>query len=202
MFSRLKRAWWDEYRTWKERPLDDDWVCLWADGIHNGLRGDSGRLCALVVICANGCGEQHFPAREDGVRESAQSWRELLPDLKRRGLRKPSKLALGDGALGFWAALPQVYPETPGQRCRAHKTSNVLKNLPKSSQAKAKEDLREVWMAETRDRAKPAFDHRLARYRDKYPKAADCLQKSREALPAFYDLPAKYWGHLRTTNVI
>ncbi len=121
--------------------------------------------------------------------------------MKRRGLRKLSKLALGDGALGFWAALPQVYPETPGQRCRVHKTSNVLKNLPKSSQAKTKEGLHQIWMAETREQAESAFDHWLARYQDKYPKAAVCPQKEREALLAIYDFPAKHWVHLCTTNV-
>ncbi len=183
--SRLKLAWWDGYRTWKERPLDDDWMCLWADGIHSGLRGDGGRLRALVVIGANARLEEHFPALEGGVRELAQSWRELLLGQERRGLRKPPKLAVGDGAPGFWSALLQVYPETPGQCCRVHKTSNVLKNLPKSSQAKAKEGLHQIWMAETREQAESDFGHWSAQYRDKYPKDADCPPKDREALSAF-----------------
>ncbi|MYA36257.1 MAG: IS256 family transposase [Gammaproteobacteria bacterium] len=200
--SRLKREWWDEYHAWRKRGLDDDWVYLWADGIHSGLRGDEGRLCALVVIGVNARGEKHFLAIEDGVRESTQSWREVLLDMKNRGLAKPPKLAVGDGALGFWSALSEVYPATRNQRCWMHKTVNALNYLPKSSQPKAKEGLHEIWRAETREQAERAFDHWLARYRDKYPKAADCLAKDRRELLAFYDFPAKHWAHLRTTNVI
>ena len=200
--SRLKRDWWEEYDAWRSGELADDWVYLWADGIHSGLRGEEGRLCALVVIGVNANGEKHFLAIEDGVRESTQSWREVLLGLKDRGLRKPPKLAVGDGALGFWSALSEVYPETRGQRCWMHKSGNVLNYLPKSSQAKAKAGLHEIWKAETRDRAERAFDRWLACYRDKYPKAADCLGKDREELLAFYDFPAKHWTHLRTTNVI
>ena len=166
------------------------------------LRGDEGRLCALVVVGVNARGEKHFPAIGDGVRESTQSWREVLLDLKSRGLAKPPKLAVGDGALGFWSALSEVYPTTRNQRCWMHKTVNVLNYLPKSSQPKAKEGLHEIWRAETREQAGRAFDHWLARYRDKYPKAADCLAKDRRELLAFYDFPAKHWTHLRTTNVI
>lgn len=170
---------------------------VWADGIHSGLRGDEGRLGALVAVSVNASGEKHFLAIEDGVRESAQSWREVLLDLKRRGLTKPPKLAVGDGALGFWSALSEVYPETPGQRCWMHKSGNVLNYLPK-----AKEILHQIWMAETRDGAEGAFDHWLPCYRDKYPKAAESLAKDREELLAFYDFPAKHWMHLRTTNAV
>ena len=200
--SRLKRDWWGEYQDWRRRDMGDDWVYLWADGIHSGLRGDGGRLCVLVVIGVNARGEKHFLAIEDGVRESAQSWREVLTGLKNRGLEKPPKLAVGDGALGFWSALSEVYPETIAQRCWMHKTGNVLNYLPKAGQAKAKDGLHQIWMAETRDAAERAFDRWLAMYRDKYPKAADCLGRDREALLAFYDFPARHWTHLRTTNVI
>ena len=201
--SRLKRAWYAEYQAWRSGKLDgEEWVYVWADGIHSGLRGGEGRLCALVVIGVNANGEKHFLAIEDGVRESTQSWREVLLGLKDRGLRKPPKLAVGDGALGFWSALSEVYPETRGQRCWMHKSGNVLNYLPKSSQPKAKEGLHEIWKSETRERAECAFDRWLARYQDKYPKAAGCLSRDREELLAFYDFPAKHWTHLRTTNVI
>ena len=130
--SRLKRVWDEEYREWCRRPLDDAWVYLWADGIHSGLRGDDGRLCVLVVIGVNARGDKHFLAIEDGVRESTQSWREVLLGLQQRGFTRPAKLAVGDGALGFWSALSQVYPETRGQRCWMHKTGNVLNYFPKS----------------------------------------------------------------------
>ncbi len=172
------------------------------DGIHSGLRGEEERLCALVVIGVNANGEKHFLAIEDGVRESTQSWREVLLGLKDRGLKKPPKLAVGDGALGFWAALSAVYPETRGQRCWMHKSGNVLNYLPKSSQPKAKEGPHEIWKAETRERAERVFDRWLACYQDKYPKAAGCLSRDREELLSFYDFPAKHWTHLRTTNVI
>jgi len=200
--TRLKREWWGEYGAWKKRGLDDNWVYVWADGIHSGLRGDEGRLCALVAVGVNARGEKHFLATGDGVRESAQSWREVLLDLKRRGLTKPPKLAVGDGAPGFWSALSEVCPETPGQRCWMHKSGNVLNHLPKAIRPKVKEGLHQIWMAETRDGAEGAFDHWLACCRDKYPKAADCLGKDREELLAFYDFPAKHWTRLRATNVI
>lgn len=202
VISRLKGQWDQEYQAWCQRTLNDDWVYLWADGIHSGLRGDEGRLCALVVIGVNSRGEKHFLAIEDGVRESTQSWREVLLDLRRRGLKRPPKLAVGDGALGFWAALREVYPTTCGQRCWMHKTVNVLNYLPKSSQRKAKARLQEIWMAETRGAAENAFNHWLETYQEKYPKAADCLRKDRESLLAFFDFPAAHWAHIRTTNVI
>ena len=126
MVSRLKRAWYAEYQAWRSGELADDWEYLWVDGIHSGLRGEEGRLCALVVIGVNANGEKHFLAIEDGVGESTQSWREVLLGLKDRGLKKPPKLAVGDRALGFWAALSAVYPETRGQRCWMHKSGNVL----------------------------------------------------------------------------
>ncbi|MBN2732490.1 MAG: IS256 family transposase [Balneolaceae bacterium] len=201
--SRLKREWQAEYEAWCRRPLTQDrWVYLWADGIDRGLRAEGQKLCALVVIGVNERGEKHFLAIEEGVRESTQSWRELLLGLKRRGLETPPQLAVGDGALGFWAALNEVYPETAQQRCWVHKTANVLNYLPKSVQPKAKKALQEIWMAESRQAAHQAFDHFVRTYGAKYPKAVECLVKDREALLAFYDFPAEHWVHIRTTNPI
>jgi transposase-like protein len=201
--GRLKRQWQSEYETWRQRRLDQDrWVYLWVDGIYSGLRAESAKLCVLVVIGVNERGEKHFLAIEDGVRESKQSWREVLIDLKARGLEQPPELAVGDGALGFWAALSEVYPTTREQRCWMHKTGNVLNYLPKSVQPKAKQALQAIWMAETRQAAHRAFDQFVETYDAKYPKATSCLVKDRDALLAFYDFPAEHWVHLRTTNPI
>ena len=201
--SRLKREWEEEHRAWSRRDLSGDrWVYLWADGIYSGLRRTSERLCVLVIIGVNERGEKHLLAVEDGVRESTQSWREVLLDLKRRGLAEAPKLAVGDGAMGFWGALEEVYGGAREQRCWVHKTRNVLNYLPKSSQAKAKQALHEIWMAETRKDAEAAFDWFLDTYEAKYPKATNCLLKDREELLAFYDFPAEHWVHLRTTNPI
>lgn len=184
--SRLKRVWDEEYRAWCQRSLADDWVYVWVDGIYSGLRGcDRDRLCVLVAIGVNARGEKHFLAIEDGVRESTQSWREVLLGMKQRGFTQPAKLAVGDGALGFWSALSEVYPETRQQRCWMHKTGNVLNYLPKSSQPKAKQGLHEIWMAETRAAAERAFDDFLERYEAKYPKATACLARDRDELLAF-----------------
>ena len=203
VISRLKREWEAEYADWCCRDVGKDrWVYLWADGIYSGLRAERQKLCALVVIGVNDRGEKHFLAIEDGVRESTQSWREVLLDLKRRGLTVPPKLAVGDGALGFWSALGEVYPETRHQRCWVHKTANVLNYLPQGVQAKAKQALREIWMAEDRASAQKAFDHFVRTYQAKYPKAVACLEKDREALLAFYDFPAEHWVHIRMTNPI
>lgn len=201
--SRLKTAWSVEYQTWCHRRLDRDrWVYVWADGIYSGLRAESQRLCVLVVIGVNEQGEKHFLAIEDGVRESAQSWREVLVKLKERGLKLAPKLAVGDGALGFWAALEEIYPETRPQRCWVHKTANVLNYLPKSVQPKAKQALQAIWMAASRQDAERAFDLFVVTYQAKYPKATACLTKDREALLAFYDFPAEHWPHIRTSNPI
>ena len=200
--SRLKRSWDEEYRQWCRRRLGDEWVYLWADGIYSALRGEGERLCVLVVIGVNARGEKHFLAIEDGVRESTQSWREVPLAMKQRGFTRPAKLAVGDGAMGFWAALSEVFPSTRTQRCWMHKTGNVLNSLPKSGQAKAKQGLHEIWMAETRAKAERAFDDWLERYDDKSPKATACLARDRDELLAFYDFPAAHWTHLRTTNVI
>lgn len=200
--ARLKRQWEGEYKDWCHRSVDDEWVYIWADGIYSGLRGDEGRLCALVIIGVNSRGQKHFLAIEDGVRESTQSWREVLLSLKQRGLKRPPKLAVGDGAMGFWAALEEVYPQTRVQRCWMHKTGNVLNYLPKSVQEKAKQGLHEIWMAEGRVEAEKAFDAFVERFKAKYPKATECLSKDRDDMLTFYDFPAEHWTHIRTTNVI
>jgi transposase-like protein len=147
-------------------------------------------------------GRKELIAITEGYRESAQSWRELLLEVKDRGLSQAAKLAVGDGALGFWAALREIYPGTEQQRCWVHKTANVLNNMPKSIQAKAKSMLHDIWMAETRQQALKAFDLFISTFQAKYPKAIECLEKDREVLLRFYDFPAEHWVHLRTTNPI
>lgn len=201
--SRLKASWYEEYEAWRHTRLDRDrWVYVWADGIYSGLRAEGQKLCALVVIGVNERGQKRFLAIEDGVRESTQSWREILLGLKGRGLELPPELAVGDGALGFWAALDEVFPGTRHQRCWVHKTKNVLNAMAKSVQPKAKAALHEIWMAPTRQDAQRAFDRFVTTYQAKYPKAVDCLVKDRAALLVFYDFPAEHWTHLRTTNPI
>ncbi len=200
--SRLKQVWGQEYQGWCDEPLDNDrWVYVWADGVYSGLRAEQTKLCTLVVLGVNERGEKHFLAMEDGVRESTQSWREVLLKLKSRGMNVP-KLAIGDGAMGFWSALEEVYPETREQRCWMHKTMNVLNCLPKLTQAKAKQALHGIWQAETKADAEEAFDLFIETYEAKYPKATLCLQKDREELMAFYDFPAMHWQSLRTSNPI
>jgi len=201
--ARLKGRWMEEYRLWRRAKLGKDrWVYVWVDGIYSGLRTEDQRLCALVVIGVNERGQKKFLAIEDGVRESKQSWRELLLALKGRGLGIPPRLAVGDGALGFWAALREIYPQTRQQRCWVHKTANVLNYLPKSLQPKAKAALHEIWMAETKAQALLAFEQFVAAFGAKYPKAVECLVKDRETLLAFYDFPAEHWIHIRTSNAI
>ncbi len=200
--SRLKQEWGQEYQQWQHKPLDkDQWVYIWADGIYSGLRSEDTKLCALVIIGVNERGQKHFLAIEDGVRESTQSWREVLLNLKDRGMNTP-QLAIGDGALGFWKALDEVYSKTRHQRCWVHKTANILNKLPKSSQPKAKQALHEIWQAETKENAEKAFDLFIKTYEAKYPKSALCLQKDREELLAFYDFPAQHWQSIRTSNPI
>ena len=200
--SRLKRQWAKEYEGWRDERLDkEQWVYIWADGIYSGLRGEEDKLCALVIIGVNAHGQKKFLAIEDGTRESTQSWREVLLPLKERGMNAP-KLAIGDGAMGFWAALEEVFPETKHQRCWMHKTMNVLNCFPKLSQPKAKAALHDIWQAETKADGEKAFDLFLETYEAKYPKAAMCLQKDREELMAFFDFPAKHWQSIRTTNPI
>ena len=200
--SRLKQEWSKEYNAWRDEYLGKDrWVYIWADGVYSGLRAEQSRLCALVVIGVNERGQKRFLAIEDGVRESTQSWREVLLKLKSRGMNVP-ELAIGDGAMGFWAALEEVYPESRQQRCWMHKTMNVLNCLPKSVQQKAKQALHAIWQAESRADAEKAFDLFIETYEPKYPKATKCLQKDHEELLAFYDFPAQHWQSIRSTNPI
>lgn len=200
--SRLKQAWAQEYKDWNAESLArDKWVYIWADGIYSGLRNEDTKLCALVIIGVNERGEKRFLAIEDGVRESTQSWREVMLKLKARGMNTP-KLAIGDGALGFWSALDEVYPGTQHQRCWVHKTANVLNCLSKSSQPKAKQALHQIWQAETKADAEKAFDLFIKTYEQKYPKATICLQKDLEELMAFFDFPAEHWQSIRTSNPI
>lgn len=200
--SRLKQTWSEDYKTWCNKSLNKErWVYIWADGIYSGLRAENARLCALVIIGVNERGDKRFLAIEDGVRESTQSWREVLLKLKARGMNAP-KLGIGDGAMGFWAALEEIYPDTRQQRCWMHKMGNVLNCVPKLIQPKVKSALHEIWQAETRNDAYKAFDLFIATYEAKYPKATLTLQKDREELLAFYDFPAAHWQSLRTTNPI
>jgi putative transposase len=200
--SRLKQDWAKEYEGWRNTQLDkEQWVYIWADGIYSGLRGEDEKLCALVIVGVNARGQKQFLAIEDGVRESTQSWREVLLSLKSRGMNAP-KLAIGDGAMGFWAALEEVFPTSRQQRCWQHKTMNVLNCLPKLSQPKAKSALHNIWQAETKEDANKAFDLFVKTYEPKYPKAALCLQKDRDELMAFFDFPAQHWQSIRTSNPI
>lgn len=200
---RLKEGWQKDYEAWSRRSLAESrYVYFWVDGIHFNIRLEGERQCILVVIGATPEGKKELVAVQDGMRESEQSWRELLLDLKARGLTEGPKLAVGDGALGFWAALRKVFGETREQRCWVHKTANVLNDLPKGKQGKAKSMLHDIWMAETKADANRAFDLFLETWQAKYPKAAACLAKDRDVLLAFYDFPAEHWVHIRTTNPI
>jgi putative transposase len=201
--GRLKDAWSDEHLRWSRRDLSAKrYVYFWADGIHVQARLEDEAQCLLVIIGATPEGQKELVGLIDGVRESAQSWRELLLDLKRRGLAIAPELAVADGALGFWQAIEEVWPKTRGQRCWVHKTANVLNKLPKSQHPKAKRALQEIWMAETKKDALAAFDAFVETWAVKYDKAVECLIKDRDALLAFYDFPAEQWKHLRTSNVI
>lgn len=201
--SRLKSKWEEERNTWSKRDLSlKHYVYIWADGVYFNIRGDDDRACVLVVMGATDKGKKEIIAIEDGHRESEQSWVELLRDLKQRGMDKAPKLAVGDGALGFWKALSKEFPSAVHQRCWVHKTANVLNKLPKKVQPKVKEALHNIWMAETREDAYQAFDNTLSRFKDKYPKAMECLEKDKEKLLGFYDFPSPHWGHIRTTNPI
>lgn len=202
--SRLKAQWADEHALWNQRDLSNArWVYWWADGIHTGLRSDdSDGQCLLVIIGVKPDGTKERVAIGDGFRESKDAWRELLLDLKARGLQSGPLLAAGDGAMGLWAALAEVFPKTRNQRCWFHKTGNVLNALPKSQHGRAKAGLQEIWQAATREEALAAFNRFTDAYSAKYPKATEKLTKDRDQLLAFYDFPAEHWQHLRTTNPI
>jgi len=201
--TRLVGTWQKDYDAWSRRSLQDQqYVYVWADGVHFNIRLEEDRHCILVLMGATPKGRKELIAVADGYRESEQSWLQLLLDCKQRGLVIEPKLATGDGALGFWKALRQVYPTTREQRCWVHKTANVLDKMHKRVQGKAKEMLHAIWMAPTRAAGEQAFDAFMAMFAAKYPAAVDCLKKDREVLLTFYDFPAEHWIHLRTTNPI
>ncbi len=201
--TRLKAVWEAEHAAWAKRSLTGKhYVYVWADGVHFNIRLEEGRQCILVLMGATAEGKKELIAISDGYRESEQSWKELLLDCKARGLESEPALAIGDGALGFWKAMRQVWDTTKEQRCWVHKTANVLDKLPKGSQPKAKRMLHEIYQAESRAEAEKAFDLFVATYEAKYPKATECLVKDRGVLLSFYDFPAEHWVHIRTTNPI
>jgi putative transposase len=207
--TRLKTIWESEYKDWSKRSLaDKHYVYVWADGIHFNVRRedpDNSRQCILVLMGATADGKKELIAINDGYRESSASWKELLLDCQARGLGQRGgdpKLAIGDGALGFRAAIREVWPSTLAQRCWVYKTSNVLNNMPKSLHGKVESMLHDIWMAETCIEAKKAFDLFVETFKAKYAKAVECLVKDREAMLTFYRFPAEHWSHLRTTNPI
>jgi putative transposase len=200
--TRLVSSWQDEYRTWRTRPLGDrDYVYVWADGVHFNVRLEDERLAALVVIGARPDGTKEVIALEDGYRESTESWLALLRDVKARGMRAPV-VGVGDGALGFWAALREVFPETREERCWVHKIANVLDKLPKSLQPRAKAALHEMMNAPTKTECEKNVAAFVAEYEPKYPKATKALTTESDKLMTHFDLPAEHWKHLRTTNPI
>ena len=201
--TRLKADWWTDYEAWQKRDLGARrFLYIWADGVYFKPRMAEEKQCVLVIVGADEYGRKELLAMTDGFRESTQSWREVLLDLKRRGLRQDPKLAIGDGALGFWTALREVFGTTQEQRCWLHKTMNVLNAMPKSVQAKAKAHLHDIWQAETKATANVAFDFFVETYGVKWDKAVAKLVKDRDALLTFYDYPAEHWKHIRTSNPI
>jgi transposase-like protein len=203
VISRLTAEWQAEYEHWQGRDLSARrYVYVWADGVYLQARMEDQAECMLVLIGATPEGRKELVGFQVGIRESTQSWRELLVDVKRRGLAMAPEIAVGDGALGFWKAVDEIYPGARHQRCWVHKTANVLNKVPKSVQAAMKADLREIHGAPTRSVAETALVVFAEKYGTKYARAVDCLTKDREALLAFYDLPAEHWDHLRTSNPI
>ncbi|MGB4295812.1 MAG: IS256 family transposase, partial [Smithellaceae bacterium] len=196
---RLKAKWEEEYQQWHRRDLSKKaYVYFWADGIYFNVRLDDDRSCILVIMAADEEGNKELLSITDGYRESELSWREMLLDLKCRGLKRGPELAIGDGAMGFWKALHEAFPETRSQRCWVHKTANILDKLPKSMQSKAKAHIHEMYRSESRDAALKAYDHFVQVYRSKYPHAVACLEKDKDVLFTFYDFPATHWIHIRT----
>jgi transposase-like protein len=203
VIARLKSDWDDDYSRWQKRDLSARrYVYIWADGVYLQARMEPQAECMLVIIGATPEGKKELLGLSAGMRESAQSWKELLVDLKARGLVIAPEIAVGDGALGFWKALDEAFPSTRHQRCWVHKTLNVLDKLPKTLQSAAHKDLREIWLSESRAAAQMAMDVFAEKFAAKYPKAVDCLTKDRDALLTFFDFPAEHWTHLRTSNPI
>jgi putative transposase len=200
--TRLKQVWQEEYEAWGKRDLSlKNYVYFWADGVYIHAKNDS-KQCLLVIIGANELGKKEVVAIHDGYRESTQSWKELFLDLKQRGLQHAPKLAIGDGAMGFWGALQEEFPSTRQQRCWVHKTANILNHFPKAMHEKVKQNIHNIWMAEDKKSANKACDYFMQCYQDKYPKSASSLEKDRNKLLTFYDFPAKHWLSIRSTNVI
>src|SRR5712675_454307 len=203
VISRLTAEWQGEYERWQKRDLSARrYVYVWADGVFLQARMEDHGECMLVLIGATPEGKKELIGFQVGVRESAQSWRELLIEVKSRGLTTAPEIAVGDGALGFWRALDEVFPGTRHQRCWVHKTANVLNKVALSVQTNMKKGLREVYLAPNRASADAAIDLFAEKYAAKYDKAVECLTKDRETLLALYDFPAEHWDHLRTTNPI
>ena len=200
--TRLKHQWSKDLEKWRQRKLTDAQYCyLWVDGIHFNLRLSEGNLCVLVVIGARADGRKELVAVAGGHRESTESWKTLLRDLKDRGMPSPL-LCIGDGALGFWNAIRDIYPDAEHQRCWVHKTANILDKLPKSVQPQAKTLLHDMYRAETEKQARRTYQEFIRRYQDKHPKAVECLCKDEDTLFTFYKYPAQHWQHIRSTNVI
>lgn len=203
VISRLKASWFDDYQAWQKRDLSHKrYLYWWVDGIYLKARMESDKTCMLVIVGADETGKKELVALVDGFRESKASWLALLTDLTDRGLTQAPQVAVGDGALGFWGALTEVFPATKQQRCWLHKTMNVLDKLPTSQREKAKQALHDIYMAATRETALQAWDQFTKHYQLKYTKAVDCLLKDKDKLLTFYDYPAEHWVHLRTTNPI
>ena len=203
VISRLTAEWKDEYDRWQKRDLSARrYVYVWADGVYLQARMEDNAECMLVLIGATPEGKKELIGFQVGARESAQSWRELLVEVKQRGLKIAPEIAVGDGALGFWKAIEEIFPGTRHQRCWVHKTANVLNKVALSVQANMKKDLREVYLAPNRASAEVAIDVFAEKYGAKHDKAVECLTKDRETMLAFYDFPAEHWDHLKTTNPI
>lgn len=201
--NRLKQEWTAEYQKWKNRSLEEQkYVYWWVDGIYFNVRKSKEKSCVLVIMGATKEGKKELVAMDIGFRESELTWHDILLDLSQRGLKEGPRLAIGDGALGFWKALGKIYPSTKQQRCWVHRTANVLDKLPKSVQPQAHTDIREIYQAPDKEKALNAFDRFVKVYEAKYPRAVNCLLKTKEETMAFYDFPAEHWRHIRSTNVI
>lgn len=203
VISRMKSSWIEDYQQFQQRDLSSkNYVYWWVDGIYLEARMESEKSCILVILGADETGKKELVGLVDGFRESKESWLELLRDLQERGLSCGPKLAIGDGSLGFWGALAEIYPKTTWQRCWVHKTRNVLDKLPKSLQEKAKSDLHSIYLSDTKKQAITAYKQFIRNYELKHPKATACLEKDIDKLLNFYDFPAEHWQSIRTTNPI
>jgi putative transposase len=201
--GRLKKEWLAQYGAWNQRSLStENYAYWWVDGVYFNVRLEDEKSCVLIIMGATREGRKELVAMETGFRESELSWKGILLSLKERGLEKGPKLAIGDGALGFWKALKQVYPDTRQQRCWVHRTRNVLDKLPQSLQKEAKAQIHNIYLAPTRKEAEKAFNRFIAIYEARYPKAVECLLKTKEETMAFFDFPAEHWRHIRSTNPI